>query len=365
MAGKRRKLAAKAAKKHPHKARPQPTANHTIGANITGANRMPLAPPPQQQQQQKQQKTKNPEHRQKLHDKPTIPFHPSDRILLIGEGDLSFAASLATHHGCRNLVATVFESSERELLDKYPHAQANIDAVLAPPKRKGRRRVGEGGEGLEDGVDGEEEDGEDEEDEDEDGEDEEEKEEPLRNKIVYNIDATKPLPSSITRPAPNRIFFNFPHVGGKSTDVNRQVRYNQSLLVAFFRNALTALTSASASSSYYIPGSPAGRDSIIVTLFEGEPYTLWNPRDLARHAGLQVDRSFRFQASAYPGYRHARTLGVIKSKGGGGGESGSAWRGEDREARSFVFVAKGDDARSGGGRIGGKRRRDVDSEGED
>ena len=26
-----------------------------------------------------------------------------------------------------------------------------------------------------------------------------------------------------------RVVFNFPHVGGKSTDVNRQVRYNQSL----------------------------------------------------------------------------------------------------------------------------------------
>ena len=66
-----------------------------------------------------------------------------------------------------------------------------------------------------------------------------------------------------------------------------------------------------------------------MTIFEGEPYDLWNVRDLARHAGLKVERSFRFQASAYPGYKHARTLGIIE---GGGG-----WKGEDRPARTYVF----------------------------
>lgn len=45
-----------------------------------------------------------------------------------------------------------------------------------------------------------------------------------------------------------------------------------------------------------------------------------------------MERSFKFQASAYPGYRHARTLGNIE---GGGG-----WRGEEREARTFVLVRK-------------------------
>jgi 25S rRNA (uracil2634-N3)-methyltransferase len=80
--------------------------------------------------------------------------------------------------------------------------------------------------------------------------------------------------------------------------------------------------------------------SIIVTLFEGEPYTLWNIRDLARHCGLQVERSFKFQASAYPGYHHARTLGVVKSRSG---EAGVGWKGEDRPARSYVFVRKGEE----------------------
>ena len=73
--------------------------------------------------------------------------------------------------------------------------------------------------------------------------------------------------------------------------------------------------------------------TIVVTLFEGEPYTLWNIRDLARHSNLEVQRSFKFQASAYPGYSHARTLGNIE---GGGG-----WKGEDRVARSYIFQTKG------------------------
>lgn len=116
--------------------------------------------------------------------------------------------------------------------------------------------------------------------------------------------------------------FNFPHVGGKSTDVNRQVRYNQELLVEFFKRAMLSL---------------AAGGTIVVTLFEAEPYTLWNIRDLGRHSGLQVERSFRFQASAYPGYHHARTLGAVKNKQG---EIGGGWKGEDRAARSYVFVRK-------------------------
>ena len=69
-----------------------------------------------------------------------------------------------------------------------------------------------------------------------------------------------------------------------------------------------------------------------MTIFDGEPYQLWNVRDLARHVGLKVERSFRFQASAYPGYQHARTLGNI--------EGGRGWKGVDRPARTYIFESK-------------------------
>ena len=88
------------------------------------------------------------------------------------------------------------------------------------------------------------------------------------------------------------------------------------LLAGFFKSSLSLLSSEGV---------------IIVTIFEGEPYDLWNIRDLARHSGLKVGRSFRFQSTAYPGYMHARTLGNIEGRG--------AWRGEDRLARTYMFEA--------------------------
>lgn len=115
------------------------------------------------------------------------------------------------------------------------------------------------------------------------------------------------------------------------------------LLVSFFQRALTSL-------------APGG--SITVTLFEGEPYTLWNIRDLARHSGLQVERSFKFQSSAYPGYHHARTLGVVKSRTG---QAGAGWKGEDRLARSYVFVHKSDQPMT----VSSKRKREDDGSTDD
>ena len=267
---------------------------------------------------------------------PTIPFESHERILLIGEGDLSFAASLIEHHGCTNVTATVLEKDEKELLEKYPHAEAHAASIRGDGGKKEQddeanqevegNKTGESSDGGED--EGQDYDVEADEFEGFDDDDDEDSIKPKptlprNNKLLFNIDATKPLPSLIRTPH-DHIIFNFPHVGGKSTDINHQVRYNQSLLVAFFQGVLPAL-------------SPGG--SIVVTLFEGEPYTLWNIRDLGRHAGLAVEKSFRFQSVAYPGYKHARTLGVVRRKDG---EVGGGWKREERAARSYVFRRKGE-----------------------
>lgn len=171
------------------------------------------------------------------------------------------------------------------------------------------------------------------------------------------------------------ISFNFPHVGGLSTDVNRQVRANQELLVAFFKACVPLLsktprkeddqngdddysfeseTSESESEEEEdnqdkIRTIPRQSGQIIVTLFEGEPYTLWNIKDLARHAGLVVVTSFKFPWKSYPRYSHARTLGIVESRsnkkdGDEDADKRGGWKGEDREARSYVFEVKGEES---------------------
>lgn len=120
-------------------------------------------------------------------------------------------------------------------------------------------------------------------------------------------------------------------------------------------------SSESESEDETIRRPPRSAGQIIVTLFEGEPYTLWNIKDLARHAGLRVVTSFRFPWTAYPGYSHARTLGVVQSRSG---HVGGGWKGEDREARSYVFEVN--TSSTSAASAGNKRKRlDNDSSSDD
>jgi 25S rRNA (uracil2634-N3)-methyltransferase len=238
--------------------------------------------------------------------KHAVPFGEYEQILLVGEGDFSFASSLVVEHGCANVTATSFDS-ESEVCEKYPNFEGIRSELsnLSPPV-------------------------------------------PLHHSIdATKLSAYKEL--HCTREDDDEgkdgwdaICFMFPHTGGLSTDVNRQVRANQALLVSFFKSCLETTTPKSrlqilASQVHKNHPSPLRTRSqflrmggrIVVTLFEGEPYTLWNVRDLARHAGLKVAESWKFDWNQYPAYKHVRTLGII--------EGGGAWKGEDRDARTYVF----------------------------
>jgi len=251
-------------------------------------------------------------------------FQSSSIVLLVGEGDFSFALSLRRALGVRNIVATCHDS-EADLDKKYPQAKENIAALLAPPEPLKTEYAG----------------GEEEECEDEDrptsaaaaGVD---------YQVHYSIDATALMKRRIFSKSSRRydfVVFMFPHVGGATRDQDRQVRYNQQLLAGFFKSARSLLKPVTG--------------SVLVTLFEGFPYELWNIRGLAKEAGLATRVSFGFESEMYPGYAHVRTLGNIE---GGGG-----WKGEDRTARMYMFGAAGE----GSLMNPKKKRRDDDDDDED
>ena len=63
----------------------------------------------------------------------TVPFQETDRILLIGEGNFSFARALILHSSLRhlpavNLTATAYDSEE-ECFEKYPEAREIVQVL--------------------------------------------------------------------------------------------------------------------------------------------------------------------------------------------------------------------------------------------
>jgi 25S rRNA (uracil2634-N3)-methyltransferase len=278
---------------------------------------------------------------------PPVPFKFSDPILLVGEGDFSFSRALLEHHACFRIFATTLDSRE-ESESKYITSKANTDLLRSKGCRVeygvdatklGKNKLARDGwkdllkllEPVHSDLS------------DDDLENEQEEEDFDENN---ELDEQRRQGKTEKFNGWGSIIFNFPHVGGLSTDVNRQVRHNQELIVSFLKAALTLLSSPANRLSPISPAPASNINShtgriihrnaylgqVLLTTFEAHPYTLWNVKDLARHCEYSVERSWKFVPQQWKGYSHKRTLGDIE---GGGG-----WKGEERSARVYCLRPK-------------------------
>lgn len=374
--GKVKRQARKHSNHHDNPSKPKATVNRRQHSQL----------PPSNSKKSVTQRAKNGPSQVRV----KVPFTRHDNVLLVGEGDFSFSLSLKLHYRVNQITTTCYDSKDT-LESKHLHVRKTIEQLevsndeTIPSSATGSAGKHEGNSRNEESLEWEgfspsppasr---------EVESNQEEEGISSRAKVNIFYGVDATK-LSSAhkkLLRPYTpfSKIVFNFPHVGGMSTDVNRQVRYNQELLVGFFKAAKELLSSPSRpariiqseedefddydewSEDKEAPEAVNGQ--ILVTIFEGEPYTLWNIRDLARHSGLKVVESFKFPWSAYPGYSHARTVGDIitgKDRSDEGKRKG-AWRGEERDARCYVLE---DQKAAPSLQSSSKRKKGRDSDDED
>ncbi|VVT55000.1 uncharacterized protein SAPINGB_P004369 [Magnusiomyces paraingens] len=274
-----------------------------------------------------------------------IPFKPTDRVLLVGEGDFSFARSIL-ESGLAKYVRPTNLDSLTLLEKKYPDCVVENISYLknfhaALPK---------------------EDDKENEENEDNEGNDDEK-----YDYRKYLVDSSSGAPKQSTTPledgdgewtaAPlyevdaqalhrhkqvctsgpyDVILFNFPHTGAGIKDQARNVAAQQRLLSGFFGSCVAAEGAGSGVSKKRKtrPLLQPGTGTVVVSLFEGAPYNLWGIKALAKQYGLSLQRSSGFEWAAFPGYSHRLTLGK--------GDTTKA--AETRAARIYVFERADADA---------------------
>lgn len=205
-------------------------------------------------------------------------FTPDSAILLVGEGDLGFAASLVRLLGCGTRVVATTLDSESALAAKYGAAASNAEELQAAGAAVG---FGVDATALGDGL------------------------RRMRKRLREAAAAAAAASGEAdAAPAPqpppthfHRIVFNFPHLGSNIADQERSVAAHQALLLGFFRSALPLL-------------APGGE--VLLTLKLGLPYSLWQAPRLAHAAAggaLALRTAAVFDAQAFPGYAHRRTRG--------------------------------------------------------
>lgn len=201
-------------------------------------------------------------------------YDASQRILLLGEADFSFAASLAMTMGeAGRLAATTLDDERITRAKGYAEFEDNAEVV---------RSFG--------GV------------------------------VAFGVDAAEPLRSDAVkraaRPAGkhetfgfDRIVFNFPDCGASG---HAAIAENQALL----RRLFTAVSR---------DGLLAPSGQLHLTLSRGEPSDKWDAVEIARIAGLRVGSCAGFDGAQFPGYAYC-------AAGGGAGGGGPA------VGKTYAFV---------------------------
>jgi len=181
-------------------------------------------------------------------------YKSDERVLLVGEGNFSFARALCRHLGSLGSVAGVYATAldtDSALKRKYPDAD------------ECRREI-----------------------------------EDLGATALVGVDATRLHGVREFRKAFRKIVWNFPHSGSGEKDVEKSVVEHRKLLGCFFASAARCL-------------DPAFDSAVHIALKGGEPYKSWKVVQLVQATcpELEFQTAIPFSIPAWPGYAHRRTVG--------------------------------------------------------
>jgi 25S rRNA (uracil2634-N3)-methyltransferase len=229
-----------------------------------------------------------------------IPFTPKNKILLVGEGDFSFALSILREGYIKpeNLIITSFDNSVNELQLKYPSSFAkNYEEIVNTYKAV---------------------------------------------KVFFKVDGTQ-LSKSLRINNKQKflktlgltyldfIIFNFPHTGKGMKDQDRNIRDHQLLVLGFLKSCQELFKIVEQPNKRIaelnILSEQREEPKIILSVFEGEPYDSWNIKMLSKSLGLSVARSSAFDWDSFPDYHHRRT----------NSEKTTTKEASERKARLYVF----------------------------
>lgn len=260
------------------------------------------------------------------------PFRRSrqQKVLVVGDGDLSFSAGLLAHVHGPQVVCTTLDTAA-ELARKYgPGAAANA-ALLAAAGAT----------------------------------------------VLHGVDATRlHTNKALLRFGYAKVVFNYPHTGAGIKDRDRNIRAQQQMIRAFLQSAKELLArhrpgltrtailrsrTAPLGASRKRAAAKRGRQSdddndddndgdeegeqvvdeeakagaeILLTVRTGDPYDEWRVKALGNAIeGLRAGESFRFEPAKYAGYRHVRTTGGAGAGDGDGEEADFL----ARPAKTYVF----------------------------